>query len=372
MANLLGLMLVFAGLETILRLIGWTDTGSPYPAHSTVIHTNSEYHVSYRYNDRGFREEFDFRPLEQVQASRPDVITIGDSFTEGFGVAANETFSADLERILQSRNPAARVLNLGVSGTGPNDYARVFAYALRLRPRSVIIGFFVGNDATEARAPHPSSRWRAVQFIDEKIRIGRRLLNPNPFQSGIVASAYRWWVCRNAGITVDEFWRRHHHMSPEIQQLLASQSVNFHLVLLALLQPATIYNNLALADPQSSEGIHHAFAIFSAMQQECARRGIQFHVAAIPASVQVSPRYQTLLAAMGFTKLESTLGESALERNAAQLAKSAGINFVDFIEPLSDFGRDRYYYPIDSHLTPAGHRRLAEAIAAQFFSSPAP
>jgi hypothetical protein len=223
-----------------------------------------------------------------------------------------------LQRILQVEDPAARVLDLGISGTNPNEYARVFQYALKLRPRAIVIGFYVGKDASQAHAPEVPPRWRSIQFLSEKIRIAKRRLNPNPFNSGLMASAYRWWICQNAGITVTEFWRRYDRMPPEIKQQLAKQSINFHLILLALLQSDIIYDNLTLGDPAASEGIRNAFAIFSSMQLECAQRGIRFYVAAIPASVQVSAHYHGLLAAMGFKNLDKSLGQSALERSARQ------------------------------------------------------
>ncbi|HVT82395.1 MAG TPA: SGNH/GDSL hydrolase family protein, partial [Phycisphaerae bacterium] len=286
--NLSGIAVIFALFELTLRAVGWVDTGSPYPPRGSVVHRTSEFEVTYRYNDRGFRSDTDFRPFEQAGAPPPDVVAIGDSFTEGFGVESTQTFSAELERILRRRNPAARVLNLGISGTGPNDYARVFAYALRLRPRAIVIGFFVGNDAAESRPPRAPSRWRTVQFLDGKIRTARRLLNPSPFRSGLVGTAYRWWVCRNAGISTEEFQRRYERLAPELRRLVDDEKINFHLVLLGLLQPDAIYNNLALADRASREGLQHADILFRAMRQECERRGIALHIAAIPASVQVS------------------------------------------------------------------------------------
>lgn len=68
------------------------------------------------------------------------IVTLGDSFTWGFGVGDDETYSARLEALL----PATEVINLGVNGYGTDQ--QVLAWereGVSYRPDLVVLGFFV-------------------------------------------------------------------------------------------------------------------------------------------------------------------------------------------------------------------------------------
>jgi hypothetical protein len=77
------------------------------------------------------------------------ILAVGDSFTEGAGVEAEEAWPQVLEGLLAGA--AARpveVVNTGVGGWDPFQYARFFERdGLALGPDLVVVGFFVGNDA---------------------------------------------------------------------------------------------------------------------------------------------------------------------------------------------------------------------------------
>lgn len=50
-------------------------------------------------------------------AERPvNIVAFGDSLTAGYGLAANEAFPSQLQRVLKARGLAANVVNAGVSG----------------------------------------------------------------------------------------------------------------------------------------------------------------------------------------------------------------------------------------------------------------
>ena len=83
-------------------------------------------------NIYGFRgPDFPVRP-----ASKPRVIFIGDSFAEGLGVDDDDTLPAQFERLAGGRY---EVLNLGVSGTGLPEYARLARDSRVLRPSALVI-----------------------------------------------------------------------------------------------------------------------------------------------------------------------------------------------------------------------------------------
>ncbi len=81
--------------------------------------------IEYRYNSQGFRDE-EFRDTECG-------IALGCSFTEGVGVAADQTWPSRLQSIL-----GVKIWNLGIGGTGiATCYRAMDHFITRLRPKFV-------------------------------------------------------------------------------------------------------------------------------------------------------------------------------------------------------------------------------------------
>jgi lysophospholipase L1-like esterase len=76
-----------------------------------------------------------------------DIVTLGDSVVFGQGVQDEQAWPA----ILAHSFPKSRVINLGLIGGGPQQYLRVYeTFGLKLRPKLVLVGFFMGNDFWDA------------------------------------------------------------------------------------------------------------------------------------------------------------------------------------------------------------------------------
>jgi lysophospholipase L1-like esterase len=76
-----------------------------------------------------------------------EIVAVGDSVTFGHGVEAEEAWAAVLARAF----PGSRVINLGLSGAGPQQYRRVYeTFGVPLKPRLLLIGFFARNDFWDA------------------------------------------------------------------------------------------------------------------------------------------------------------------------------------------------------------------------------
>ena len=103
-------------------------------------HPEYRFHIKTCLNfpDAGFRGNVVPRPLVGV--------AVGDSFTFGRGVEAEEAWPEQLSR-LAGRNFA----NLGVGGYGPPQYTSVLKrYGLALNPELVLYGTYLDNDLRDA------------------------------------------------------------------------------------------------------------------------------------------------------------------------------------------------------------------------------
>jgi acyl-CoA thioesterase I len=73
------------------------------------------------------------------------VVCLGDSLTEGYGLAPEQSYPSLLERMLRERGHAIRVVNAGVSGSTSASAASRLRWQLRSRPDIVVIALG-GND----------------------------------------------------------------------------------------------------------------------------------------------------------------------------------------------------------------------------------
>src|SRR6266571_5472447 len=84
----------------------------------------------------------------QSNAQPPVILAIGDSMTAGYGVAADSSYPAQLERELKNRGYQYRVVNQGVTGSTSTQALSRLNRALAVQPEIVIIQLG-GNDASQ-------------------------------------------------------------------------------------------------------------------------------------------------------------------------------------------------------------------------------
>ncbi|MBA5866536.1 MAG: arylesterase [Nitrospira sp. CR1.3] len=85
------------------------------------------------------------KPLQPTADSRPRIVAFGDSLTSGLGVAAEEAYPAQLQRLLDGAGFRYRVINAGVSGDTTAGGLRRVTWALNSKPTLVIVELG-GND----------------------------------------------------------------------------------------------------------------------------------------------------------------------------------------------------------------------------------
>ena len=104
--------------------LGWR-----YRPGAELRHTSADFDVAVRINAEGFRD------ASTAAAGQRPIVTLGDSFTFGWGVEEREAFPALLEEA-----SGVPVDNLGVSGFGTGQEVRLFeALGAPRAPRAVVL-----------------------------------------------------------------------------------------------------------------------------------------------------------------------------------------------------------------------------------------
>src|SRR5262249_55162564 len=133
----------------------------------------SEFSIDVRLNALGFRER-------RLPSPKPPgvrrVVALGDSFTQGYGVAENEAWPRRLETLLDARG-RYEVVNLGVPGTNPRDYlSHLQDPGLAYQPDIVLVTV-MGNDVQDRWV----QREFGVHFASDVLTNARRqTLDPSP------------------------------------------------------------------------------------------------------------------------------------------------------------------------------------------------
>ncbi len=116
------------------------------------------------YPDIPYTLTVDGRGFRNSQAvSECDVLTLGDSFTEGSELSDDQTYP-----VLLAKRTGKVVYNLGMAGAAPRGYlATLKAIGLGLKPKVVVVMIYEGNDF------HPSAAKRERSWWEKAGRYGK-------------------------------------------------------------------------------------------------------------------------------------------------------------------------------------------------------
>jgi hypothetical protein len=348
---LLGIILV--GSELVVRrvapqeVLGWGERPSlePHPTFGWRLKPLSETRLrweSYDYtvaaNSLGFPgPEYP----ERKQEGTLRVMTVGDAFTSAEGVDTPLAWPRLLESELASHLPdrEVEVLNLAITGYGPNQYASVIeAYAPLYQPDLILVGFFV-ND------------YQDTLLSDDEFRqsIGFDL----PAQDG-------WYSV----VRLDHL---HHfvrlHILEPVFELLRGQPRPYGYFL----------GNFAALERDNTDvtvtGRQSAAARLAEIKTVADAVQADVVIAMIPAPVQVCgpeelayyPRHIDLVDAQRFD-LEQP------QRLTEELAADLGLGYYDLRPALQSETEGCPYQEHNMHWTEAGHRAVAGYLAEQLLA----
>lgn len=278
---------------------------------------------TYRINSAGFRGG-DYSRDKKGDLRR--IAVIGDSFTFGAGVNAEDTYPAQLQRLLEQRNIHSEVLNFGVVNHDMWQHyemlkARVLAYA----PDLVILAIFT-NDLENSIAP---------EHLPNNYQKG------NPFEKrgagGILRKSALWNFLTHATALFEHKYRyrqeRYLRSIPDRKSEVTDPDHFLYRIMTG-----------SLGRKKSGE-FSAALRNFVTTARNAGAKVLAVY---IPDSVQ--------------------LGEPNLQasnRFVEQVSRELAVPFVD-TTPFLEVEKDRdslYLFPFDAHNSPAGLKIIAAAIA---------
>jgi GDSL-like lipase/acylhydrolase family protein len=289
------------------------------------------------------------------------IVALGDSFTFGDAVEAEEAWPAQLEAHLNRDGSSARwqVINAGIPGHGTGQQLLLSRMlGERLRPDVVVLGFTVVNDVLDNLCVEEASytpKTAVPCFVLDGDRL--RLIAASPTDRA---------PARRPRLRVADFLsgqaRRLALGHPGLLAVAGWSGMRIELPYV----PATV---ASWYDPRYAEpGWRLTRRLLIELREQLDAERVPLVILVIPAALQVDPALQSTLRALGRRQpaVQEFLGEPARpQRLVGEFCRDARLACLDALPSLVESERlgVRTYYSIDNHWTPAAHALAADLVA---------
>lgn len=290
-----------------------------YPNMDAVRTWGNAYRL--RTNSHGIRADYD-EPYESPLETR--IVVHGDSLTLGVGVDNEDTFVQRTQRLLRRKIDNIDVLNLGVSGQGPDqEYLLFLQESRKYSPRICVIAVCLRNDLDDLTRPRTAFQLQGERlvYVSYEPPVLKRLAE---------SQAYRWLANRSHLLVLGRY-------------TLFDARIDARETLIRTTQPPPL--SLALA-------VYRDF--IAAVRDE----------GAIPVIVLLPSKEQIALRRMVPTE-QPTASSIMLRAALIQLCAANAVLCLDAVEGFArtDVPFDSLFIPGDDHFSAAGYQLIAEFLA---------
>jgi lysophospholipase L1-like esterase len=329
----------FLGLLVVEGLVRWFDLGpgiqiDQWNERRKVV-TGPEFKYYEELNAMGLRDHRDFPARTRSRR----IILLGDSFVFGLGVSNEEAFPAVTEALLNDRTERSwTIVNAGKSGTGTVAQEQRLRELLdRLEVQGVVLFYFVENDPYDNMRDADALRGAAAGEWAGRLK---NIDHPDAL------NAFRRWC--ELHLATYRFLKLRLGTVGTIRA--------FPFQVFDQCDPART-SSFAVMDGIMRDAV-------ARMQADVRRAGADLLVVIIPAKEQVSD------AAFAEYKKSYGVSDRPYDRRLPQrrvienVLRPLGVAYRDLTDDFEGAPPDRYYYHYDAHFNAAGHRFVAEKVAA--------
>jgi GDSL-like Lipase/Acylhydrolase family len=316
--------------------------------------------VRVRTNSLGLRG----RAIGAKTKSSYRVLALGDSFTFGDTVDETETWPSQLAERLMSDTRPVEVINAGVRGFGTGQELLLYRrLAARVTPDIAVLGFAVVNDpldnlCLQASSLRPDPLMPCFDFAKGTLTVTAPAPPEPPHAADVGSYLFGFLNLRVRAFAVS---------NPRLVRSIRNAGATVRLPYM----PSTIS---AWYDARFSD---HAWqltrALLTEMAGELRHDGVPLVILVMPSSLQVDR--QRIDAVRVFEAEQPlirafTRDVAKPQRLLQEFCASAGLDCVDALPAFlaAEARKERTFYEIDGHWTPAGHRVAAELLAQHMTS----
>ena len=297
-----------------------------------------------------------------------DIVAIGDSYTYG-----NTAVMEDLWPYVVGRLSGRQVYNMALGGYGPNQYLNLLkTRAVKLKPRTIIIGLYMGDDFENAfLITYGLGHWAYLRALPaEEVK----------FDIWEVPSAASWhnkvrlWLSRNSiiyqlvfhGPILGRFQGEVQIMNAHrLSSAATSLSIPEKNILEAFL-PKGILLRLDQSSESVREGMRITFKLLAEMNEISRQNQAQFIVVVIPTKEMVFAEYLEHNSSLPLSDVLDRLlyNERLARERTFEFLTNSQISYVDTLPALRGSLSQELYArtATDMHPNRNGYRKIGEAV----------
>ena len=383
----------------ILADHGLGFVGFPSEAGLSVAHkpnyVDKREDIDFTYTIRTNSRSIRYREIPAKKAAGEfRVVVLGDSFTEGVGVEAEQTWPALIEKSFGDTNYGKNTLfiNCGLIGAGPAQYTRILQrIGLEYNPDLVLLVLFANDVADTIMISEQNLLTSEGWFIDRSVYPKRKgvkaflyFLIPRVYtlfetatmnlQNHIKARGSKDIVrnltsyARRQGITESRIEEWQKRLPPEWVLAVNEGHMEPYKLAHGLLCPDIWLEALDLSTPASEKNWQIAESILSRIHRLCREQNVPLAVAYAPVAYQYDPTYVSPLMRVGVQIRKEWLVEgSEFQKRIGQWTVREGLPFLDMTPAFRKEAALRpgvLQFKTDTHWTPEGHQVAADLIEA--------
>ena len=339
-----------------------------FPAGSLVSHRSAEFNVTVAISDAGIRDD-------NYLAGAPDkstfrIVTVGDSFTFGWGVPGDCSWPNVLEQSLNSPrddklpHQKIEVLNFGYPGASPSGYADSAMLAIKhFRPNLLIVGTLQGDDLIQLHdQPAPGTPVTTL-VADALFPTTRQWLELRKERDPI--TPYHQTFALTQQHIRSEFTpeqaERYRALPPRVRSSFEAGLLNPSLVQTAISTPDYFMQPVNANAEWNSVVSDRLTDSLETISRSCQAHGCQLLIAIVPNGPYVSRAALEGARDIGFTASPELLSTNAPDEMVHDVCRAAGIDCFDrtqFFRRLTP----GCYFSLDGHFNEEGHRQFADSI----------
>ncbi len=315
--------------------------------------------VRWTNNSKGFRSDCEFNYRRPTGVLR--ILSLGDSFTSGYRVGQEETFSYLQEKWINRNYGKAEVLVAEIEEPTTALYYLV-KFGIKMNPEVVLLGITLGNDIAESYVGLDPKGMYVLDIgpgevhieVNKKRELGytngleKYKLTPeylNSFGLRLLGYVDMWWKRRN-------LWRLFFPQDQAITSFGDRHPPN----LFDINNGFGVFTSPAPA--VIDEAYQRLFRILTAFQTFCQPRGILFVTQLFPQRYQVQPDdWERAVNQYGLRKTHFDL--MAPNKRIQEFCQKHGIPCLDPTKAMADYaartGRNLYLPLGDMHWNREGH-----------------
>lgn len=307
---------------------------------------------------------------------KADIVTIGDSQTYGISATASNSWPSYLQKVSQKK-----VYNLSLGGYGPMEYFYLLqTKALLLNPSAVIVGFYYGNDLSDAYSSvYGVDHWKELRKIKSETEKQQEqnqikevgIVKDMAIGDRQIGGHVREWLVqhsvlyRMAAFSIGDIFRfmemKYFYPDKDIT-IYEDKKNNIH----TGFNPSRRLNGLNLQNPNVKEGLSISLDIFDKMKQLCLSKNIKFSVVLIPTKETVYGNYvennTVLKNADAINSLISN--ERAINTAVKTYFAEHDIKYIDPLDSMKIILNKTPLYPnnIGDHPVKEGYQVIANVV----------